>query len=664
MSFVVAAALAIGLLVGVPIAAHLLRRGRAQEQEFPPARLVPTSPPLARQQRRLEDRALLAIRGLLILLFALLGATPLVRCERLSVSRTAGASVAMALVLDDSLSMRAKLEDGDKWSHALAGARDLLGSAREGDAVALVLAGAPARLLLAATTDLAAARRALDDLTVSDRPTDLEGAVHLARSSLKQLPHADQRVVLLSDLAGKLPTGGEPPLWAPLEPLSQAMSDCGITHAERRGRRVTTTVACSDVAAARGRSVTLHARGAAPDADEPGEALAKLPLEARAGEQVLSAEVDVKVPEVQVRLSAGDAIAADDTLLALQDAAPRLVGVVADPARASVTTGGATLIEQALRALGGEVAVRPLPIVPEDLRDYAALTALVLDDPRGLSPESRSALGRWIERGGVALALLGPGTASAQLGSNLEPFVRGQVRWESTRAPGLEAASVGWLGAEGGGLTELNPRGRAQLSGAEFEQTRVLARWSDGAPFLLERSVGRGLVFTAALPVSVERSDVALRPGFLSLLDHVLEEAVQRSGARTALVGSPWIFPVGVPVEIAGPGGARLELEETPLAGLGERVRTATPARIGAYAVRVEGETQQRLALPDPLEITTMARDMKGAPLQSGGGRAEFVDTSRELGLIVLLLLLAELSMRVVRMVRHRSRSLSVTTHA
>src|ERR1019366_6237323 len=50
-----------------------------------------------------------------------------------------------------------------------AGARELLASMREGDAVALVLAGTPARVSLAATTDLGAARDAIDAPAVTDR---------------------------------------------------------------------------------------------------------------------------------------------------------------------------------------------------------------------------------------------------------------------------------------------------------------------------------------------------------------------------------------------------------------------------------------------------------------------------------------------------------------
>ena len=94
MTFVFTAALAIALLVIAPFAAHLLRVRRAKEQPFPPAHLVPALTSSARQRKKLEDRALFSIRLLAILALAVLGATPLLTCSKLSISRDGGASLA------------------------------------------------------------------------------------------------------------------------------------------------------------------------------------------------------------------------------------------------------------------------------------------------------------------------------------------------------------------------------------------------------------------------------------------------------------------------------------------------------------------------------------------------------------------------------------------
>src|SRR5262249_21689555 len=174
-----------------------------------------------------------AIRASLILSLALLGATPLVRCSRLSLARPTGASVALALVIDDSHSMRSRASDGStRWKLAIEGARQLLASARDGDAVAIVLGGRPARLALAATSDLRAAAGALSELEPSDRATDIAGAMALARSSLKQLPQVDKRVVLFSDLAGEQIPEGTPRAWAPLATLRRSAPNCAVISAD------------------------------------------------------------------------------------------------------------------------------------------------------------------------------------------------------------------------------------------------------------------------------------------------------------------------------------------------------------------------------------------------------------------------------------------------
>ncbi len=298
MSFVVWAALAIiGLVVG-PIVAHLLHRGRAREREFPAAALVPPQTTTARERSRLEDWPLLILRSALIVGLAMLGATPLVRCDRLALGRTSGASVALSLVLDDSLSMRASTPSGGtRWDLAKTGAEQLLQSARDGDAITLVLAGRPARIALAPTTDLGAAQRALDDLVPSDRATDLPSAVQLARASLRSLPQRDHRVIVLSDLASDAIADGAPAVATPLPQLARPVSDCAVTSAEHRGQKVIVAVACTSEEATRGRSVEIVVASAearpVPAGDgggrsaAVGDIVARAELSPRKGEQSL-----------------------------------------------------------------------------------------------------------------------------------------------------------------------------------------------------------------------------------------------------------------------------------------------------------------------------------------------------------------------------------------
>lgn len=623
MSFATALALLVGLLVAAPVAAHFLRRGRAEEREFPPARWVSAEKPIAHQRSRLEDRALLGVRAAMAAVLAILGATPLVRCSGLTVARNQGASVALAIVIDDSLSMRAPLGRETRFDRASALARELAGTLRSGDAVSVVLAGTSARLALAATTDLDAAAATLSSLTVSDRGTDVAGAVELARGSLATLPHLDKRVVIFSDRPGDA-RPGRVPLWAPAPELVAATDDCAVVRAARRGGAAEVVVACSTAAAATGRNVTAGG--------------VRAPLEPRAGVQTfeLAAPPDV----VEASLDGHDAIASDDRG-ALAPSAELQALVVSDPASSSVVTGGPPIVEQALTALGGGVMVRPLAALPERADELDAAGLLVLDDPTAFSPEGRTVITDWLTSGHVALALLGPHVDTVQLGSSLDPFAGGALRWTPGKATGIDVTTAAWLGEEAAGLATLAATHRVELAASDPD--RVLAAWSDGMPFVVERAVGRGLALVVGLPAATEYSELALRPAFLALLDHAVRAADERGSARARVVGSPWLVPEAGNVSVVGPAGP-VPLEDA------RGARRAVPSLAGKYELTL-GETHEtRIAFLDAEEITTPEHALASEPdAVVGLGPPRPVDVSREVAIALLGLFVLELVLRVWR---------------
>ncbi len=655
MSFLVAAALAVGLFVVLPAAAHLLRRGRAAELPFAPAAWVPLARSVARRERRLEDRVLLAIRALAVLALAALGAAPLASCSRLSLSRGSGCSVALALVLDDSLSMHAAIRGGaTRWERAKGGAIELFSSAREGDSVAIVLAGKPARVLLAPTTDLAVARDALSDAKPSDRASDLPAAVALARGLVGDATQTDRRVVALSDFAGPPPADGTPPLWAPLPELSEPAADCGIVSAERRGPHVTVTLACSVPEALKGRSVELiTAKGTGVDPSErpraldtsSGKALASVTPPPRAGVQVVTLNTDSSEKLLAVRLTGSDDLPRDDLAAVAPDSAALGVAVIADPTRGSGDTGGAPLLEQAIRALDRDVLVRPLGLLPEDSVELDRYALMVLDDPSGIAPEPRRALSDWIEKGGIALALLGRAAERMQLGSTLEPFVQGAVSFrEKPPAGRIDASALAFLGPEASALAELEIRGRAVFDAASPAGTKTVARFADGSPFLVERALRRGTVLTIALPSSIAESDFALNPAFVALLDHAISEAEKRRGRRHPTAGSGFGFG-GVKPDVLGPEGP-VEFTDTP------EGPQASAAIRGFYRVNIDQREEIRSVAIEANEITDVPKPREEAAF--GGARAEAsptVDVSNETALVLLLLLGLELLVRVRRAV-------------
>lgn len=641
MSFVTALALAMGLLVAAPTIAHLLRRGRAREQPFPPAALVPEARATTRERSRLEDRGLLLLRALMILALAVLGAGPLVQCSRVALGRSGGASVAIAIVVDDSASMRGRLAGSQtRFQKAIAGAKQLLASAREGDAVALVLAGKPARLALAAGTDLQAATRALNELRPSDRATDLEASLGLARAALSSLPHQDKRIVLLSDLAGELPAEPSKDVWAPLPELASKLDDCGVLSAVRSGKRITAAVACSSDAAARARSLRLVTK-AGPSG---GEAR----LVVQRGEQSLT--LDAKDDAVAVELTGTDQNPDDDRAEVAPESRSLSLAVHADTTREQIATGGAPLLEQALHALSSTAPVRPLSELPREASELDDVAALFVDDPPGLTPETRGALDTWLGTGAVAALFLGQHAQDTQLGETLEPFARGAVAWEVLgKAQGADVASFGWLGVEAQSLAELAPKGRALLDTALLPGSEVVGRWSDGKVLVARQERGRGLLYTIGLPVSVEVSDLSLRPGFLALLDHMVGEALRRRSPRSSEAGSEWWFPGSGKLQITLSNGTPLALREA-----GEQ-RVATPDTTGRYEITLNGVSETRfITLPADEVLATSKQELPAAWRESKGAGTARVDASPELGWLLLALLAVEMGIRLARLLRER----------
>ncbi len=628
------------VLVVAPYLAHRLRRKNAEEQMFPPARLVESTPPAARRRSRLEERALLATRAAAVVVLAVLGATPFVRCSQLSLHRTAGASIAMAVVVDDSMSMRAASGADSRFERARRGALELVSSAREGDSIAIVLAGAPVRVGLASTTDLSAARQATLALSPSDRGTDLEGALTLAHELLGSAPQADRRIVVLSDLADgraeeePLGAGEDVPLWVALPELARAAPDCAIVRADRRGARVHVEMACGPGQSAAGRELVVEdekgavvGRGQAPGGDK-GEASVFV----QRGDAIAA----------RVRLTGADAIVEDDVAPVLPEAARGTLAVVADSTDEAVATGGAPIVEQALGALKLDIDVAPLPAVPDTADELANHLGVVLDDPPGLTPEQRHVLAGFIANGGVVLLALGPRAAAAPLGATFEPVLAQAVSWDDTTLRGAQASTVvGGLAESAESLSDLGATRRTVLSQADAAMFQPVATWTDGAPLVARRAMGRGEVWIVSLPFSLDTSDLALRPAFLALLHEWLNVALDHTAPLRGQVGASWSFPGAHSVRVEGPSGP---LEVTREGGV---AWVSIPA-LGIYRVTVDERAELRVAQVDPREVDLRPRRvaMGAGATDAVGQRRQLVDVSGYVALVLLVLLTLEMALR------------------
>ncbi len=403
--------------------------------------------------------------------------------------------------------------------------------------------------------------------------------------------------------------------------------------------------------------------------------LASVPLGRKAVRtEEIALDLPPGAPEIlRAGLTGRDAIAEDDDAPVVAAGGALPMAVVVDTATTHVATGGPPPIEQALAALDLDAQVHPLPTVPEHADELNAVAALIVDDVPGFTPEVRRNIAAWVERGGVLLLTLGPRAAAAPLGASFDPLVPGVVRWGPSPAPGVDPATAALFGPSAEGMADLAPHGRASIDPEASAGADVLARWKDGAPLLLRRSLGRGAVLALTLPLSTDESDLALRPAFLALLDRFVGTARSRGGARRIDVGEAWTFDgyraVKVTrVSLAGPGkpqpvpvldtasGARRAgqarrsaLRAAGAAGSAERRLRAAPPLAGIYVLELDGDRTTRVAAVPDREIDLHPRRVRDeARASSLGGIDPSLDVSPYVAFGLLALFAAELVLRVL----------------
>lgn len=653
MTFLLPLALLLGLTIALPIFAHALQKGRARTLDFPAARLVVEQKTSAQERHRIEDRFLLLLRVLILACLTLLAASPFVRCSRLALSRTDGASVAAALVIDDSASMRARLKNGKtRLEAAIEGAQQLLDTARPGDTFSIILAGSPARVLTPSTTELGSVRDALEAITASDRKTDLPGALSLARGLQSDVPQADRPIVLLSDLSysGTLDLAQ---VVLPNAGLREPLSNCALLSAVRVADAVKVEVACTSAAALENRKVRLLGDNGEDVAQaKPAEdGVVKLPLPEKAakGEGTL-----LRAALTEPKEPARDMIPNDDSVLVLENSAALSVALRVDQGKAGHKTGPSTVVQAAIESLDRGVRVQVLNVLPDSAKEIEPFGALFIDDPSGFTPEVSEAIAAWVRQGGVGVVLVGPSVASTPLGSTFAPFLNGSAKWERTESKGTDPKTPGALGPLTTTWADLGAKNRAHFSAEEGTSTK--ARWEDGSPLVLERALGRGLLLSVGLPASVEHSDLALRPAFLELMDYAVTQCKIRRGAQATLVGERWtVDPEAI---VRGPDNEMLPHFQEP--GITEDSlghSYVEPPLSGRYSIRASTASNQapatRVAMLDRAEQVSQPNpDLVSRGSQKKQAALTKVGISREIALLALILGALELAFRALKRAR------------
>ncbi|MCO4763242.1 MAG: BatA and WFA domain-containing protein [Myxococcales bacterium] len=202
MSFGQPQMLLFGLVALLPLVLHLIGRRKARAVSFSALAFL-----LAHDRRRaralvLEQRLLVALRMAIAGLVALALARPMLPDWSADAGLALGQGpVAVAIVLDDSLSMASRLGDQNRMFAAKKRARSLIAGLPAGSLALVVTSSRPARAMQPRlSADLRSVAADVDRHAVSSRPDDAASALRIARRLLADAPLKNRQIVVISDL--------------------------------------------------------------------------------------------------------------------------------------------------------------------------------------------------------------------------------------------------------------------------------------------------------------------------------------------------------------------------------------------------------------------------------------------------------------------------------
>jgi hypothetical protein len=664
--------------LAVPVLIHLLFRVRRRTVSFSSVEFILASSVRQRSRMRLREILLLLLRVLAVGLTALAFARPARRIE-------AGGgvpAVTAAVVLDDTLSMQARVKGGGRafeWAAARAG--EAIRGLPPGSRVVLVRVteAGPAEAV-----EAGAALRALGGVKATFRYAPLAPAVRAAADALAAAPARRRRLVVLSDfqrtaveeLEAALGAAAGAAVRVAVPPETDG-PDAAVTAIETEGGDVAARVAVSGLEKSVSVPVRLEAEG---DKGVPG---GKLRFPADGARLARFAGAAKAGTALTVRLMVRDALAADDARYLVPGMRRRLRVLCVEE---ETPAGGGESVSRFVRTALCPAGARTggcerygLSLTSRAKLDAKAVEGadvMVLCDLPGLTRGQVSAIEERVRSGAGCITFLGPASEPAVWNAQgwrkgtgfvparlLQPDVAEEgadAFWFLTRLKTSHAALAPFAqpGVTDPAVAEFRGRLRLEEAGAEGD---VLARFDDGRPALVARGLGAGRSVVVASTADRTWNDMALHKFFVPLVHGLVSFAAGREP-------EPWpAVLVGAPVRVVldregvagtwslrGPGGETVEAVVE-----GRTVRAPAPSAPGLYTlagkVRGAGGETETAAIPvaanfDPREAA-LERKVPAAPAaaeeaggaEGEGGRARHVELAHWFLLAALGVLAVEL---------------------
>ena len=544
MGFLAPAFLAGLIALAVPVLIHLTHRERREVVVFPSLMFLRKIPFKSTRKQRLRHLLLFAMRCLALLLLVIAFARPLLgRRANAGAAADRGARE-VVILLDQSYSMGY----GNRWERAMDAAMSAVAGLTPADRASVILFDDRARRLTEPTSDAAALRTALSAVRPGSGGTRYSPAVRLARGILDESERPRRQAVLITDFqrsGWNLQDDVRFPIGTTVDHVdlsSESTSNVVITGVELRRdaseNRERTIIAAR---LANGGSDTVRGHEVALDVD--GRRIGAQRVTIPPNGSAVATFAAIPVPDAGARATihaAADSLAADNVFhLVLEQPRPIRVLIVDPP-------GGSARGIYLRRAL----AIGTAPAFDVDVTTVDRLSAstienrdvVILNDAGAPSSDAARRLATFVNGGGGLIVVSGERGATANWPSALRELLPAAVGATVDRM-GTRGATLGTLDRTHPALRLFSTPRSGDFSSARvyryrraepLETAAVMARFDDGAPALIGRSVGEGRVLVWTSTFDGIWSDLPVQPVFLPFV----HEIVKHAGAWTE--ERPW----------------------------------------------------------------------------------------------------------------------------
>ena len=649
MGFGLPWALAGLVAVAIPLIAHLLRRQKLPKQTLPTIAFLHRIHATRAARLRVVDMLLLIVRVLLVAALVFVAAGP----YRVAQSSLLDRQHALAVVFDDSLSMAAIHEGKTLIERAADVAEEQVRKLPEGSEVSVVLSGKPPRVWVRRRTELELAESVFDEIDPrSTRGDALCDAVRTAVELLLESELPDRRLLVLSDFSPgtrsdecEWPTRG---IGVDFEAVSTPNPD---------NRRIASVEVVGDRESAEGLRLEVEIAGTVARAPQKirlrqkGQETYEAPVQAieGGGEAALTIPAGTTDAVVELRLDPDDVLPADNIRGVLLGSDTIHVLLVDGDPHPDPRKRETAFLSHALGVaprIGRSFAVETLDA--QDLSESAIIRSDVLVLANATLDEKWLPLiQRFVSGGGSLWITAGDRINPRAYGSVLRELLPG--RFTATR---MEEQPVSLRSSELPELDQAKVQGRTPI--AEMSLAAVVtARFSDGAPALVEHRYRSGRVAMFATTVDDAWTDLPYQPVFVPFV----LDTLSRLAGRTDHSVEPY-SAVSLPgststqrMQVVTPTGRTVDLAEA------DRVSFRDTGEIGAYRVLVNGVNGARFAFvvdapPGESDLVTNGppeQESKLDPVAAGVSEGIEQPLAPWLLLLAVALLFVELWLRQIR---------------